>query len=95
MPSMPKTMLVGLGVDSNVQGTPTSAEFRDYGLTVYSNAVITITQQPVNQNVSQGATATFVVNAHVENAPAAELTYNGRSILVQGSLISRTPKPAH
>jgi hypothetical protein len=75
MSSMPQTMFVGLATVSHIQGTPTYAEFRDYGLTTYPEAVITITQQPANQTVAQGATATFVVSGEVENAPAGELTY--------------------
>ncbi|HON08954.1 MAG TPA: hypothetical protein PLW02_12730, partial [Verrucomicrobiota bacterium] len=70
MPSMPQTMFVGLATVSHLQGTATYAEFRDYSPTVYPEATVTIIQQPVSQSVANGATATFVVNAQVENVPA-------------------------
>ncbi|HON09123.1 MAG TPA: hypothetical protein PLW02_13585, partial [Verrucomicrobiota bacterium] len=75
MALMPQTMFVGLGTVSHIQGTATYAEFRDYGPTVYPDAAVVITQQPQNQRVAMGATATFVVNAQVENVPANELSY--------------------
>ncbi|MGC8888286.1 MAG: immunoglobulin domain-containing protein, partial [Verrucomicrobiia bacterium] len=75
MSAMPQTMLVGLGTVSHIQGTATYAEFRDFGLTIYPDAVITITQQPTSQMVAQGLTATFSVDAEVENAPVDELSY--------------------
>ncbi|MGC8742630.1 MAG: immunoglobulin domain-containing protein, partial [Verrucomicrobiia bacterium] len=75
MSQMPQTMLVGLGTVSHIQGTATYAEFRDFGPTLYPDAVITITQQPASIAVAQGATATFTVNATVENAPANEISY--------------------
>jgi hypothetical protein len=73
--SFPDTLLVGLGTLSHVQGTPTTAQFSEYGDWAYENASITITQQPVGGSNSAGQTRSFTVAGLVSGAPQWELDY--------------------
>lgn len=74
-PGFPDVLYVGLGTVSHVQGTPTTAEYGDFGDFAYTNVSITITQQPVATTVTAGSNATFSVGVEISGAPAFELSY--------------------
>jgi uncharacterized repeat protein (TIGR01451 family) len=72
----PATVLVGLEMVSHVQGRLGRTEFRSFGdFGGYPGAVINITTQPANTNITAGQTASFTVAATVTGAPASELLY--------------------
>ena len=71
----PFQMLVGLGVTSHVNATPTAAQFAQFqSYLSYPDAQITL-DGPADVTVDNNNAATFVVNATVTGAPADELWY--------------------
>jgi len=86
MPLLPAVVLVGLGTTSVVNGTATSADYQDFGDTVvYTNALVTLAQQPVGAVVEEHTRATFSVGATVTGAPAAEVGYQWQAETSPGS----------
>jgi hypothetical protein len=77
--------LVGLGTVSHVVGTATTAQYHDFGDTVFSNAVLSITQQPTNTTVEENTRATFTVAVSVAGVPASELQYQWQAETSPGS----------
>ena len=73
----PKNLYVGLAATAhNNDGRVIEADFQNWGITTFSNTVITITTN-LNSTYgnNQGLTQTFTVGVNVSNAPASELVY--------------------
>lgn len=81
---LPPTLLVGVFVTSHNDGVASTAEFRDFGNTVYPGAGVTVTQHPQSAILPQNASARLTVAGTVSGAPANELVYqwlrNGQEI---------------
>ena len=76
-PGFPAQQYVGLAATAhNNDGRVIEADFQNWGITTFSNTVITITTN-LNSTYgnNQGLTQTFTVGVNVSNAPASELVY--------------------
>jgi hypothetical protein len=72
---LPASLFVGMATTSHNTSQSTVAEYRSFGDFCYSNAFITITQQPRSRTNGENSSVTFTVTAAVSNAPAGELLY--------------------
>jgi hypothetical protein len=86
LPLLPPVLLVGVGTMSHIQGTATTAQYRDFGETpLYPEAVVTIARQPTPAVVEANARASFSVAAFVSGAPAEALRYQWQAEESPGS----------
>lgn len=73
--SFPDTLMVGIGVVSHVQGTPTTAELAEYGDWAFPNASIQVTQHPLDATNAVNTTRAFSVAGVVTGAPQHEISF--------------------